>query len=212
MSGPSGVSELLVQLDVTNEEKHLFREVLDAVPCMLALWGSDQRCLYANHAYERWFGVKSDALVGRTLEDLLGPIYPLNRPHIEAALRGEPQQFEREIPDPAGGPSRHSLANYLPKIVDGVVAGFYAHVTDVTPLKQAENELRRAKQQAEDASQHVNELRELLPVCAWCHRIRDDEGYWRTVDQYFAKRPDVQLTHGICTNCAEQMLGAQNDR
>lgn len=205
MPGPSGVPELHTQLDRTNAEKRLMREVLDAVPCMLSLWDREQRCQFANRAYEQWFGVKPQELIGRTLQDFLGPIYSLNQPYIDAALRGEPQQFEREIPDPAGGPSRHSLAHYVPKVVDGSVDGFYVFVSDVTSLKRAEADLRRATHEAEA-------LRELLPVCAWCHRIRDDEGDWRTVDQYFSKRPDVQLTHGICTNCAEQMLAAQNDR
>ena len=112
-------SDLLKQLDAARATAALLRGVIDAMPAMLALWDRDQRCVFANRAYEQWFGVTPDWLVGRTLKELLGPIYPKNLPYIEAALRGEPQQFEREIPDPAGGPIRHSLANYLPRIENG---------------------------------------------------------------------------------------------
>ncbi len=206
MSGMTGVTELQQRLALTEAEHLVARGVLDAVPCMLALWDRDQRCVFANRAYEQWFGVHPDQLIGRTLQDLLGPIYALNRPYIEAALRGEPQQFEREIPNPAGGPTRHSLANYIPKIDDTGVVGFYVLVTDVTRMKQAEAEARDARQVAETALQQLKELRALLPMCAWCHRIRDDAGQWHTVDQYFARRPDIQLTHGICTHCASEML------
>lgn len=105
---------------------------------MLAYWDSAQRCRFANRAYERWFGVSPEALIGTHIRDLLGPIYELNRPYIEAALRGEPQEFERSIPDPAGGPSRHSLASYIPDIADGVVRGFFVLVTDISEVKRAE--------------------------------------------------------------------------
>jgi PAS domain S-box-containing protein len=58
-------------------------------------------------------------------------------PYIEGALRGEAQEFERVIPSPTGGPPRHSLANYIPDIVEGVVRGFFVLVTDISEVKRA---------------------------------------------------------------------------
>ena len=124
----------------------LLRRLVDTLSAMLAYWDAGQRCRFANRAYERWFGVSPEALIGTHLSELLGPLYALNLPYIEAALRGEPQQFEREIPDPAGGPPRHSLANYIPDIADGVVRGFFVHVSDVSEIKRAE--LARAESEA----------------------------------------------------------------
>jgi diguanylate cyclase (GGDEF)-like protein/PAS domain S-box-containing protein len=136
------------------EQLDLMRRLLDSVPAMLAYWDLDQRCRLANRAYESWFGVKPEALLGRTLADLLGPIYPLNRPYIEAALRGEPQAFEREIPNPSGGPPRHSQAYYVPDVVDGLVQGMFVLVADITPRKHLEEELRLARDQADAAATH----------------------------------------------------------
>ena len=119
-------------------EVGLLRGAVDKTDAMLAYWDSAQRCRFANRAYERWFGISPEALIGTHLRDLLGPIYELNRPHIEAALRGELQQFERELPDPAGGPARHSLATYTPDFVDGVVRGFYVLVVDISAVKHAQ--------------------------------------------------------------------------
>ena len=78
---------------------------------MVAYWDASLRCVLANRAYERWFGVSPENLVGKHISELLGPLYQLNLPYIEGALRGERQEFERTIPDPKGGPPRHSLAN-----------------------------------------------------------------------------------------------------
>jgi PAS domain S-box-containing protein len=121
--------------------ERVLRVVVDHLSAMVAYWDSNQRCHFANRAYEKWFGVDPETMVGRTMSEFLGPLYPLNLPYIEGALRGEPQQFERVIPDPAGGPARHSLAEYVPDIVDGQVRGFGVLVTDITRLKEAEKNL-----------------------------------------------------------------------
>jgi diguanylate cyclase (GGDEF)-like protein/PAS domain S-box-containing protein len=136
------------------EELTLLRTVADSVPAMLAYWDRNQRNRFANRAYEKWFGVSPEALRGKTMQELLGPIYPLNLPYIEAALRGEPQQFDREIPDPAGGPPRYSQANYIPDIVDGEVRGFSVLVADITLRRRIEEQLRDAEQQAHFLATH----------------------------------------------------------
>ncbi|CAN5808636.1 hypothetical protein BH11MYX4_BH11MYX4_59890 [soil metagenome] len=130
--------------DDAEDKRALVSVVADTVPGMLAYWDADQRCRYANAAYESWFGVKPADLIGKTLKELLGPIYERNLPYIEGALRGEAQTFEREIPDPHGGPPRFSLAQYVPDIADGRVRGFVVMVSDITERRQLEVRLRKA--------------------------------------------------------------------
>lgn len=132
-------------LESLRRETALLRSIVDKVSAMLAYWDSDLRCRFANHAYELWFGVSPEALLGTHLRDLLGPIYSLNLRHIEGALRGEPQLFEREIPDPLGGPPRQSLTNYIPDVVDGVVRGFFVLVSDISAIKRAELALKESE-------------------------------------------------------------------
>jgi PAS domain S-box-containing protein len=134
------------KLEARSVQSELLRSIVDQVSAMLAYWDTDLRCRFANAAYQSWFGVSPEALIGTHIRDLLGPLFDLNRPYIEAALRGEPQEFEREIPSPRGGPTRHSLANYIPDIVDGVVRGFFVLVSDVTAIKRAEIALRESEE------------------------------------------------------------------
>src|SRR6476620_1680580 len=93
------------------ERAALMLTLMDKLPAMVAYWDKNQRCRFANRAYEKWFGVPPEVVIGMTMEELLGPLYALNLPHIERALRGEEQEFEREIPDPAHGLARHSQAH-----------------------------------------------------------------------------------------------------
>ena len=66
-------------------------------------------------------------------------------------------------------------------------------------------ESRRVSAHLADVLGHVKMLRELLPICAWCRRLRDDDGYWREVEAYFHKRAGVDFTHGICPDCMEKV-------
>ena len=47
----------------------------------------------------------------------------------------------------------------------------------------------------------MKELSGLLPICAWCKKVRDDRSYWSSVDAYLTRHLDVQITHGICPEC-----------
>lgn len=62
-------------------------------------------------------------------------------------------------------------------------------------------ESRRVSKHLADALDHVKMLQRLLPICAWCKRVRDDEGYWGQVEAYFHKHTGIDFTHGICPEC-----------
>ena len=44
----------------------------------------------------------------------------------------------------------------------------------------------------------------LIPICAHCKKIRNDQGYWYQVEAFLQKNTDVKLTHGICPDCAKE--------
>jgi PAS domain S-box-containing protein len=161
------------------------RRLVDHLPSMLAYWDRDLRCRFANQAYERWFGVNPDGLVGTSIRDLLGPeLFALNEPYILAALRGEEQVFERVVPGP-GGVRRHSLATYVPDIVNGEVMGFMAHVTEVTKLKETEAALRsevaertRANEQLRRSEAALREAQRLGQLGSWEWEVAPDITTW----------------------------------
>ncbi len=127
--------------------------VANNAPAMLSYWDQDQVCLFANEAYNDWFGKSGQEVMGMTMLELLGPLYEKNLPYILAALKGEKQVFEREIPTP-NGEVRHSIAIYTPDIVDDKVQGFIVLDADVSPMKALEQELIRARTKAEHLAVH----------------------------------------------------------
>lgn len=64
-------------------------------------------------------------------------------------------------------------------------------------------ELRRllAGKIGELRTREARMLKQLLPVCAWCRDVRNDEGYWQSVEAYMHENHDMTTTHGICKSC-----------
>ena len=58
----------------------------------------------------------------------------------------------------------------------------------------------------DESSMKYNEaIVELLPICANCHRIRDDNGCWCQTESGFLDHCDAELSHGICPSCAQEL-------
>jgi len=69
----------------------------------------------------------------------------------------------------------------------------------------AEARLTQINSNLEKALSEVNTLRGILPLCSFCKKIRDDQGYWNQVDVYFKQHySDVDFSHGVCPECAEK--------
>lgn len=66
-------------------------------------------------------------------------------------------------------------------------------------------EFSRVSAHLADALEHVKTLQRLLPICAWCNRIRDDKGYWDELEAYLHKYAEVDFTHGICPECLQKV-------
>lgn len=133
--------QALQAFDHHDVNQHM-RRVVDHLPSMLAYWDKDLRCRFANQAYKTWFGLSPEQIIGICMPELLGPqLFALNEPYVRGVLGGKEQVFERTVPGP-GGAQRHSLAHYIPDIVDGQVRGFMVQVTDIGHMKAVEMALR----------------------------------------------------------------------
>jgi len=188
-----------------SEREHLALLVVDQLPAMVAYWDASQRCRFANAAYLSWFGWTAEQLLGRTMKELLGPLYELNLPYIRGALAGQRQDFERSIPLPDGKGMRESLATYIPHEVDGRVVGFFVLVSDSGLLKQRERELTQAIAERDAALSEVRELKRFLSMCASCRRVRDEDGRWSELEAYVRSHTHTQFSHGICPDCVRRL-------
>lgn len=77
---------------------------------------------------------------------------------------------------------------------------------NISAKKRTEREREELVNVLSEAVASVRTLSGLLPICASCKKIRDDEGYWNQVEFYISQRTDATFTHGICPECAAKVL------
>jgi sigma-B regulation protein RsbU (phosphoserine phosphatase) len=98
-----------------------------------------------------------------------------------------------------------NLANSAENLDQAMEAGaddFLAKPAKPTELKAR---LRVAERILNYATQ-VRQLQEIIPICGYCRKMRDDQNYWSQVEEYIGKQTGSGFSHGVCPDCYERVL------
>ena len=63
-----------------------------------------------------------------------------------------------------------------------------------------------------DSVLRVKKLSGLLPICAWCRKLRDDKGYWKSVEEYISEHTKAEFTHGMCPECYNKYFAEEDSK
>ncbi|MBC7699842.1 PAS domain-containing sensor histidine kinase [Aquabacterium sp.] len=138
-------SELQADLGELTERARLLGAILNGIPGMVAYWDGDLHNRFANRSYLDTFARNGQAITGQHIREVLGEaIFELNRPLIEATLRGQPQRYERPLVKPGSEATLNIQVNLVPDLVEGQVKGFFVLLSDITQIKQAEEKSEAA--------------------------------------------------------------------
>ena len=88
----------------------------------------------------------------------------------------------------------------------GLFGVFLTVALILSALRRAFDEHERLIGALEDALGRVKTLTGLLPMCSWCKKVRDDDGYWQAVEAYIHKHSEAEVTHGICPECKTSLF------
>jgi DNA-binding response OmpR family regulator len=139
---------------------------------------------------------------------VMGQSHPLL--HCAAAIIEVLRQGKKEgeaITESAINEATYEL--YISYVQDVNLVRIY--VMDITERKHAEKELQRYSAELEkknkelqSALANVKKLTGMLPICCYCKKIRDDEGYWSQVESYISKHSEAVFSHGMCPDCEKK--------
>ncbi len=123
------------------EQQAFTRTIADALPTMIGYWGADLHCKFANRAYQESFIPAGPTIVGLQLKDFADEAFVrAHESRMHAALAGQAQMFQREVPRLGELPLFQSV-QYIPHVQNGQTLGFFVLVEDITELKRAASKL-----------------------------------------------------------------------
>ncbi|HLX29435.1 MAG TPA: PAS domain-containing protein [Casimicrobiaceae bacterium] len=169
------------------ESEKRMRMIADNLPALIAYLSADERFLFVNARAEEMFGIPKEAIVGRSVEELLRETtYAESRPHLARVRRGQWARFQRTV-------MRHDracreLVDLIPDLdTNGTVQGFYALVQDVT-------DLHAAQERAEASEQRLRSITDSIPSMVGYidreRRYRFNNRYYET----WLNRPLSEIT------------------
>ena len=169
----------------------------------------DMLCMLDYNGHFRRLSPSWERTLGFTREELMA------RPFIEFV---HPDDRERTLKQNeavrAGGQALGFENRYLCKdgsfrwlrwnaAPDGLWSIIYSVARDVTASKQAEEERERLVGELKRALSEVKALQKILPICSYCRKVRDDENYWDSVENYLSEHTSTLFSHSICPACLE---------
>ncbi len=89
--------------------------------------------------------------------------------------------------------------------IDRAITIARARFQDMVTLHRLNAELQARNAELEEALAKVKLLSGLLPICASCKKIRDDDGYWQQVEVYIKEHSEAEFSHGICPDCMQRL-------
>ncbi len=94
--------------------------------------------------------------------------------------------------------------NDVIRIKDGLLIGFIAPLIIASAVSGV---FVRMSDRLREISSDRETLQGLLPICAQCKKIRDDQGYWNQIEDYIKHRTDAVFTHSVCPKCEKKLYG-----
>jgi PAS domain S-box-containing protein len=189
----------------------LYHTILSHLNYGILVVGADEHIAFVNERFcaQLSLTVSPEEIIGLTAEAALMHILPAYE-DPPGTLRLIQEMVSR------GGPvlgvetrlknSREILVDYVPIVVDGQNHGRIWQHRDITERKQIERERERLNHELQEAQSRIRVLDGLLPICATCKKIRNEQGNWEQMEGYITRRSEAAFSHGICPDCAVGLL------
>jgi PAS domain S-box-containing protein len=202
------VEKLRAENEALRREGQLFRSVFTEGNLGIAMIGIDLRLEHVNPALAAMLGRTAQELIGTAVVDITHPedvgtttelATSLLRNEI-SAYRVEKRYFHKDGSIVWVHLTATAIRDDWGKPLFGL-----AMIEDISARWLLNQDREKLIVQLKAALANVKTLSGLLPMCAWCKRIRDDQGSWSDVEHYVRRQTDADFTHGICPDCQNQV-------
>ncbi|HLA76127.1 MAG TPA: PAS domain S-box protein [Vicinamibacteria bacterium] len=204
------VTERIRSEETLRRSRESFQQLFEEAPMGMAIIGSDSRFARANRALCDILGYTREELTEMTLSGLVAPA-DLDR-HVaigQEFLEGRRSSFKVEARYRRKSGELFWGSLTVERIEDstGQMLFVLALFDDISESRHRTEERERMIVELQEALASVKTLRGLIPICASCKKVRDDQGYWSQVEVYVRDRSEAEFSHGICPDCRKKLYG-----
>jgi len=188
------------------KEVHFFKSLFDAVPSPVFFKDTKGVYRFCNKAFAEYSGLPKKEIIGRTDYDLNSKKVAAAYHEIDLMLiqNRQVQYYEVSFKN-ADGTRQDIIFNKACYVNEnGLVTGLVGVLIDVTERRRVEEERQRLAQELQKAFAEIRILKEVLPICSYCGKIRNDEGSWLKIESYIEDLIGTKFSHGICTECVKK--------
>jgi PAS domain S-box-containing protein len=194
--------------DTLAASEEQFRSLVEATSDWV--WEIDVNAIYVyvSPRVRDLLGYEPEEVTGRSILDFLLPAEAQRvAPLIESfAARPVPFESEEAVHRHKDGRMIILESSGVPIFTkDGALKGYRGIDRDITWRKAAEVERERLIAELQEALANVKTLSGLIPICAGCKKIRDDNGYWNQLETYISKHSEALFSHGYCPDCFDKL-------
>jgi len=209
-----------IELEMQNEElQHArdqaerlmaqYADLYDFAPMGYFNLAADGTILAVNLTGARLLGIERARLLNRRFELLVSEA---DRPIFNTFLLKTFAGKDRETCEVALLRAETApLFVCIEAVVIGGRLGCRAAVLDVTDRHRAEAERERLISELQTALARVKLLSGLVPICANCKKIRNDQGYWKQLETYISSHSEATFTHAYCPDCIRKLFPELDD-
>lgn len=149
-------------LDLLQRKEEQLRLLTDALPVLIAYVDTEEKYLFTNEAYEKWFGIKNKEISGRHIAEIIGKdAYDSIQPQIIDVLNGHRLEFEMQMNYQHAG-SKYVKSSFIPQYFENSLIGFYSLVVDISPIKEQEDRLKLLLEETEIKNHELSRINSLL--------------------------------------------------
>lgn len=185
-----------------DKDNSYYRTILDAIPLPIFVVDEDVRIQELNHAAATVFALNKATVLKRRGGEVLHCLHSQDVPEgcgrgefcrtciirnsVQASLKGQKVTRRRTKAELLLGGAKKELELLI------------------TASPMPSNDAPLALLILEDISE-MTTLRDIIPMCAKCKKIRDDQKYWHSVEAYFKDYIGVDFSHGLCPTCMKEL-------
>lgn len=178
----------------------IFKQVFENSPVGMTICDATGQCIVANDAICEIIGAEKEQVLAQNYFTIESWRQSGLLTKATEAVRSRQKTSQKFTLISSFGKQLTANVIFMPFSSDGEEY-LLCTFDDLSDLQKMEDEREKLIVELQETVNEVQTLRSILPLCCYCKKVRDDEGYWERVDIYIHKHNLADISHSICPEC-----------